>query len=41
MGIKLHLIDVFDPYVFTSKFRIGLENPLIGLFPLAFMISLT
>lgn len=40
MGIKLRFFQGFSPYVITDRFRIGLENPLIGLFPLALFIPL-
>lgn len=34
---KMHLLSGYLPLAFTSKFRIGLEAPLIGLFPLVFL----
>jgi uncharacterized protein len=40
MGFKLHLFPGYAPFIFTDKFSLGLEKPLIGLFPLAFFVSL-
>lgn len=40
IGFKLRLLPGFHPYFFTSKFAIGLENPFIGLFPLALVVPL-
>lgn len=40
MSFKLRLIPGFNPFFITSKFAIGLENPLIGLFPLVFIVPL-
>lgn len=40
ISFKLKLIPGFYPYFFTSKFAIGLENPLIGIFPLVLLVPL-
>lgn len=40
ISLKLHLLPGFHPYFITSKFAVGLENPLIGLFPLALLVPL-
>ena len=39
-AFKLHLLPGYAPFFFTPKFAIGLEGPLIGLFPLAFLVPL-
>ncbi len=38
---KMKLVPGYNPLFFTSKFSIGLEGSLIGLFPLAFVTSLS
>lgn len=40
MSFKLRLLPEYYPFFITSKFAIGLENPLIGLFPLALLVPL-
>lgn len=40
MSFKLRLLPGYDPYFITPKFAIGLDNPLIGLFPLALLVPL-
>ncbi|CUI17969.1 CAAX amino terminal protease family protein [Candidatus Protochlamydia naegleriophila] len=40
MSFKLRLIPGYYPFLITSKFAVGLENPLIGLFPLALLVPL-
>lgn len=39
-AFKLHFLPGYQPFGFTPKFAVGLENPLIGLFPLALLVSL-
>ncbi len=36
----LRVIPGYVPYFFTPKFAIGLQNPLVGLFPLALFVPL-
>ena len=38
--LKLHLLPGYRPIFFTPKFGINLEAPVIGLFPLAFLVPL-
>lgn len=40
IGFQLGLLPGFPPFFFTPKFAIGLEGPLAGLFPLAFLVPL-
>jgi hypothetical protein len=40
IGFHLHLFPGYPPFLFTSKFAIGLQGSLIGLFPLAFFVPL-
>lgn len=40
MSFKLRLLPGYHPFFITPKFAIGLENPLIGLFPLALLVPL-
>lgn len=40
MCFKLRFLPGYFPHFFTEKFAIGLENPLIGLFPLALLVPL-
>lgn len=40
ISFKLRLIPGYHPFFITSKFAVGLENPLIGLFPLALLVPL-
>ncbi|MBS0634080.1 MAG: CPBP family intramembrane metalloprotease [Verrucomicrobia bacterium] len=37
---KLKLLAGFNPIFITSKFAMGLENPLVGLYPLALLVPL-
>ncbi len=39
-SLKMHLLPGYTPFFFTPKFSVGLEGPLIGLFPLVFLVSL-
>jgi hypothetical protein len=39
-AFKLRLFPGYTPYFFTHKFAVGLEMPLIGLLPLAFLVPL-
>lgn len=38
--LKMHLLPGYTPFFFTPKFAVGLEAPIIGLFPLAFLVVL-
>lgn len=40
ISFKLRFLPGYHPFFITPKFAIGLENPLIGLFPLAFLVPL-
>lgn len=40
ISFKLRLIPGYHPFFITSKFAVGLDNPLIGFFPLAFLVPL-
>jgi hypothetical protein len=40
ISFKLRLLPGYYPFFITPKFAIGLENPLIGLFPLALFVPL-
>jgi hypothetical protein len=40
ISFKLHLLPGYYPFFVTPKFPIGLETPLIGLFPLAMLVPL-
>lgn len=40
MCFKLRILPGYNAHFFTPKFAIGLENPLIGLFPLALFVPL-
>lgn len=40
VSFKLRLVPGFHPFFITPKFALGLENPLIGLFPLALLVPL-
>lgn len=40
LALKMHLLSGFYPIALTSKFTLGLEGPLIGLFPLALIVPL-
>lgn len=40
LSYKLRLVPGYYPFFITPKFALGLENPLIGLFPLAFVVPL-
>jgi len=40
MSFRLRFIPGYYPFFITPKFAIGLENPLIGLFPLALLVPL-
>ncbi len=40
ISFKLRLLPGYSPFFITPKFAIGLENPLIGLFPLALLVPL-
>ncbi len=40
ISFKLRFIPGYYPFFITSKFAVGLENPLIGLFPLALIVPL-
>lgn len=40
MSFKLRLLPGYYPFFITPKFAVGLENPLIGLFPLALLVPL-
>jgi membrane protease YdiL (CAAX protease family) len=40
LAFKLRLLPGYNPFFITPKFAIGLENPLIGLFPLALLVPL-
>jgi membrane protease YdiL (CAAX protease family) len=40
ISFKLRLLPGYHPFFITPKFAIGLENPLIGLFPLALLVPL-
>lgn len=35
---KLHVMGLFPPVSITQKFRLGLESPIVGLFPLALVV---
>lgn len=37
---KLKLLAGFNPIFITSKFAMGIENPLVGLYPLALLVPL-
>jgi membrane protease YdiL (CAAX protease family) len=39
-ALKMHLLPGYNPFFFTPKFAIGLDNALIGLFPLVFLVPL-
>lgn len=41
IGFKLKLLPGFPPYFITSKFAIGVINPIIGLLPLALIVPLS
>ena len=40
LSFKLRLLPGYHPFFITPKFAIGLENPLIGLFPLALLVPI-
>lgn len=40
VSFKLRLLPGYYPFFITPKFAVGLENPLIGLFPLALLVPL-
>lgn len=40
ISFKLRILPGYYPFFITPKFGIGLENPLIGLFPLALLVPL-
>lgn len=40
ISFKLRLVPGYHPYFITPKFAIGLENSLIGFFPLALLVPL-
>lgn len=40
ISFKLRFLPGYYPFFITSKFAVGLENPLIGLFPLALLVPL-
>lgn len=40
-ALKMRLLPGYTPFFFTPKFAVGLEGSLIGLFPLAFLGSLS
>lgn len=40
ISFKLRFLPGYYPFFITPKFAIGLENPLIGLFPLALIVPL-
>lgn len=40
ISFKLRFLPGYHPFFITPKFAVGLENPLIGLFPLALLVPL-
>ena len=41
ISFKLRLVPGFEPVLITSKFKIGLEGPIVGLLPLALLVPLS